>query len=67
MKGTVKWWSVEKGFGFIAPKEGPTDVFVHHAAIVDRDKSLRAGETVSFDLIESEKGPKAANVKREAA
>jgi len=66
MKGTVKWWDVRKGFGFIAPKDGPQDVFVHHTAVLDRDKTLREGEPVSFDLIESKKGPTAANVKREA-
>ena len=66
MKGKVKWWSVEKGFGFITPKDGPTDVFAHHAAVVDSDKNLRVGETVSFDCIDSDKGLKATNVKREA-
>jgi len=67
MNGIVKWWDVKRGFGFImrTEQEG-TDVFVHHADIAGRDKTLRIGETVSFDLVDSNNGPKAANVKHEA-
>ena len=64
MKGTVKWWDPKKGFGFIARETGQ-DVFVHHTAVLDADKNLREGEVVSFDVIETEKGFKAVNVKRE--
>ena len=62
--GTVKWFNDSKGFGFITSDEG-TDVFVHHSDIQgDGFKTLAEGETVSFDLAEGEKGPKAINVQR---
>jgi cold shock protein len=62
--GTVKWFNDSKGFGFITSDEG-TDVFVHHSDIQgDGFKTLAEGETVSFDMAEGEKGPKAINVQR---
>ena len=61
-QGTVKWFSDNKGFGFITV-EGGSDVFVHFSAIkVDGFKTLREGEKVSFDIVDGEKGPQAANV-----
>jgi CspA family cold shock protein len=61
-KGTVKWFNDAKGFGFIASEDG-ADVFVHFSAIQDNGfKSLAEGQAVSFDVEDSPKGPKAANV-----
>ena len=61
-KGTVKWFNESKGFGFISKEDGG-DVFVHYSAIQDSGfKSLTEGQSVSFDVIDGPKGPKAANV-----
>ncbi len=63
MKGTVKWFNEQKGFGFISQEDGP-DVFVHFTAIQgDGFKSLEEGQTVEFDITEGPKGPQAANVR----
>lgn len=63
-KGKVKWWNHQKGLGFIA-QEGGQDVFVHHSNILGAGfKTLHEGEEVTFDLVASEKGPKAENVQR---
>jgi len=60
--GTVKWFNESKGFGFITQDNG-TDVFVHYSAIEgDGFKTLAEGQTVNFDVIEGEKGPKAVNI-----
>jgi len=62
--GTVKWFSDQKGFGFIE-QEGGSDVFVHHTAIDGSGfKTLQEGETVTFDIEEGEKGLAASNVTR---
>ncbi len=61
-EGTVKWFSDQKGYGFIEV-EGDKDVFVHHSAIEGAGfKSLAEGDKVSFDVEEDAKGPSARNV-----
>ncbi|MGV6807529.1 MAG: cold shock domain-containing protein CspD [bacterium] len=62
-KGTVKWFNNAKGYGFIMPAEGEGDVFAHYSAIVmDGYKTLKAGQEVTYDLVEGEKGYHAANI-----
>ena len=62
-EGEVKWFSDEKGFGFIEPDEGDEDVFVHHSDIqVEGYASLKEGQRVSYELAQTEKGPKALQV-----
>jgi cold shock protein len=61
--GTVKWFSDDKGFGFITPDEPGKDLFVHHNAIQSSGfRSLSEGAKVSFDTEQGPKGPAAANV-----
>ncbi|MCZ0755905.1 cold-shock protein [Anoxybacillus sp. J5B_2022] len=62
--GTVKWFNAEKGFGFIE-MEGGNDVFVHFTAIQgDGFKTLEEGQKVTFDIIDGNRGPQAANVRK---
>ena len=61
-QGTVKWFSNEKGYGFIQPEEGE-DVFVHFSAISGEGyKSLQEGQRVEFEVVQGDKGLQAANV-----
>jgi CspA family cold shock protein len=61
--GTVKWFSDDKGFGFITPDEGGRDLFVHFSGINgDGYRSLTEGAKVSYDEENGDKGPKAVNV-----
>lgn len=63
-KGTVKWFSGEKGYGFIAQESGP-DVFVHFSAIEGQGfRSLEEGQQVEFDVTQGQKGLQAANVRK---
>ena len=60
--GKVKWFNAEKGFGFITNSEGK-DVFVHYSSInSDGFKTLEQGQTVTYDIIESDRGQQASNV-----
>ena len=62
MLGKVKWFSAEKGYGFIE-REDSSDVFVHFSAIQDEGfKSLSEGQNVTFDIVDGNRGPQAANV-----
>ena len=62
-QGTVKWFSDEKGFGFISLDDGSKDVFVHHTAIaMDGFKTLSEGQRVEFNVVAGPKGPAAENV-----
>jgi len=63
MTGIVKWFNAEKGFGFIAPKDGSKDVFVHFSAIQsDNYRTLDENQEVEFTIENGAKGPAAANV-----
>ena len=62
-KGQVKWFNNAKGFGFILPDDGGDDLFAHYSAIgMEGYKTLKAGQHVSFDTIEGQKGLHAANI-----
>ncbi|WLD91776.1 cold-shock protein [Alkalihalobacillus sp. AL-G] len=62
--GKVKWFNAEKGFGFIEIEEG-NDVFVHFSAIQSEGfKTLEEGETVTFEIVDGNRGPQASNVQK---
>lgn len=62
LRGKVKWFSDQKGYGFISPEEGD-DVFVHHSSISGEGfKTLAEGQDVEFELTQGAKGPRAENV-----
>jgi CspA family cold shock protein len=61
--GKVKWFSDQKGYGFITPDDGSPDVFVHHTAIkADGFRTLAENDVVQFEVEAGPKGPRAANV-----
>lgn len=64
-RGTVKWFSDQKGYGFVTPDDGSKDVFIHYSAIQgDGFKSLKEGDKVEFEVTQGPKGPQASNVTR---
>ncbi len=64
-QGTVKWFSDDKGYGFISPDEGGEDLFVHHTGILGSGfKSLDEGAKVSYEATQGQKGMQADNVSR---
>ena len=61
--GKVKWFNDSKGFGFITPENGGSDLFVHHTAIQGEGfRTLSEGERVEYDVVQGKKGPAAENV-----
>ena len=63
--GKVKWFNDQKGFGFITPDDGSKDLFVHHSSITGAGfKTLAENQAVEFEVQSSDKGPRAANVKK---
>jgi len=63
--GKVRWYSTEKGYGFIAPEDGKKDLFVHYTAIEGNGfKTLDADDEVQYDVIRNEKGLAASNVRK---
>lgn len=66
VRGKVKWFNPEKGYGFIARDDG-RDVFLHYSAIqMEGFKTLEEGQPVEFDIVEGSRGPQAANVVKAA-
>ena len=62
-QGTVKWFNDKKGFGFIEPSEGGKDLFVHMSSILmDGFKTLKDGQSVDYEVADSDRGPAAKNV-----
>lgn len=64
-KGTVKWFSDQKGYGFVTPEGGKKDVFVHYSALQGEGfKTLSEGDQVEFEITQGPKGEQAANVRK---
>ncbi len=69
MRGKCKWWSESKGYGFVVANDGPngepmTEVFVHYKEILgDGRKNLREGQEIEFNVRQTQKGPRATDVK----
>jgi CspA family cold shock protein len=62
-QGTVKWFSDDKGYGFITPEDGSKDLFVHHSNILGEGfKSLSDGQAVTYEPAQGQKGPEATSV-----
>ena len=63
-QGTVKWFNDTKGFGFVTPDDGSPDVFAHYTDIqAEGFKTLTEGQKVEFEVVSSEKGPRASNIR----
>ncbi len=63
-RGTVKWFNSSKGFGFIEPQSGGSDVFAHYSEIhMDGYKTLDEGQQVEYELQDGDKGPKATSIR----
>ena len=61
--GTVKWFNNAKGYGFILPNDGGSDLFAHYSSIqMDGYKTLKAGQEVNFEVVEGDKGLHATNI-----
>jgi CspA family cold shock protein len=62
--GKVKWFNERKGYGFIIPDDGSSELFVHHSNIAGQDaRPLRDGQAVEYDVAQGRKGPEATNVR----
>ena len=62
-KGTIRWFNNKKGYGFIQNNTDAKDIFVHYSAVVmDGYKTLKTNDKVTFEIVQGEKGPQAANV-----
>lgn len=63
IRGSVKWFDEKKGFGFLSPVDGGDDIFVHFSSIQGKGyRTLKEGDSVTFEIEKGEKGPKAVNV-----
>lgn len=62
--GTVKWFSDQKGFGFITPDDGSKDLFAHHSNIrMEGHRTLKDTQKVTYDVVDGPKGPAASNIR----